>query len=179
MLDMAFQLLAFFILTYHPSSLEGEIRLALPAAGQAKAKDVLEVDAHRISDVDIEPPSDLTVVIRSRHDVGGESTPDQYVVESLQGTSPSFKTLNALCDYLQRELGRLKKERDPEIKQLHAKQSAGSLGPDERAHMKQLTGFSIKIRPDAHLKFAFVAEVMDECTRIGFNGVGFAPPPNQ
>jgi biopolymer transport protein ExbD len=30
MLDMAFQLLAFFIITYHPPDVEGDIRLRLP-----------------------------------------------------------------------------------------------------------------------------------------------------
>ena len=33
MLDMAFQLLTFFIMTYRPSALEGHMDLTLPAAG--------------------------------------------------------------------------------------------------------------------------------------------------
>jgi biopolymer transport protein ExbD len=32
MLDMAFQLLAFFIITYHPPAVEGDVRLRLPPA---------------------------------------------------------------------------------------------------------------------------------------------------
>ena len=39
MLDMSFQLLAFFIIMFHPSALEGQMALNLPAAGEAKAKD--------------------------------------------------------------------------------------------------------------------------------------------
>src|SRR5205823_44660 len=44
MLDMAFQLLTFFIFTYHPSALEGHMDLTLPAAGEAKAKDQKDID---------------------------------------------------------------------------------------------------------------------------------------
>ena len=36
MLDMTFQLLAFFILTYHPSSLEGQMEFSLPAAASGQ-----------------------------------------------------------------------------------------------------------------------------------------------
>src|SRR5947207_2085199 len=34
MLDMAFQLLTFFLFTYHPSALEGQMELALPVIGE-------------------------------------------------------------------------------------------------------------------------------------------------
>src|ERR1700736_3569201 len=107
MLDMAFQLLAFFILTYHPSALEGQVALALPAAGQAKAKDAKDVSPDNISDVDIEPPSELTVVIKRRQ--GSDGPPDHYLVESLQGSSRTLATLAALSDYLQKDFDRLKR----------------------------------------------------------------------
>src|SRR6516164_148323 len=106
MLDMAFQLLAFFILTYHPSALEGQVALAQPAAGQARAKDAKDVSPENISDVDIEPPGELTVVIKGRQ--RGEGPPDHYLVESLQGTSRSLETSSALSEYLKRDFDRLK-----------------------------------------------------------------------
>jgi biopolymer transport protein ExbD len=176
MLDMAFQLLAFFILTYHPSALEGQVALALPAAGQAKAKDAKDVSPENISDVDIEPPSELTVVIKRRQ--GGNGPPEHYLVESLQGSSRSLATLTALSDYLQKDFDRLKRERAPELGQLQAKQRAGTLTDADRKHFKQLTEYPVKIRPDAQVKFAYVVEVMDACARIGFNGLGFSPPPS-
>ena len=37
MLDLAFQVLLFFILTYQPSSLEGQVEMSLPDLAQAKA----------------------------------------------------------------------------------------------------------------------------------------------
>ena len=44
MLDMAFQLLMFFILTYRPSMLEGHLALSLPAEADAKADTPMQVD---------------------------------------------------------------------------------------------------------------------------------------
>jgi biopolymer transport protein ExbD len=176
MLDMAFQLLAFFILTYHPSALEGQVALALPAAGQARAKDAKDVSSENPSDVDIEPPSELTVVIKRRQT--GDGPPDRYLVESLQGTSQSLASSSALSDYLKKDFDRLKRERAPELRELREKQRTGSLTDSDKRHLKQLTEYLVKIRPDAQVKFAYVAEVMDACSRIGFNGIGFSPPPS-
>ncbi|NBY02570.1 MAG: hypothetical protein EBQ87_11400 [Planctomycetes bacterium] len=39
MLDMAFQLLTFFIFTYNPSGLEGQFDLSLPSENEAAAKE--------------------------------------------------------------------------------------------------------------------------------------------
>src|SRR5438477_9504059 len=64
MLDMAFQLLMFFILTYHPSALEGHMDLSLPAAGEAKAKQEPEVDPSK-SDTELELPSQMTVIVKA------------------------------------------------------------------------------------------------------------------
>jgi biopolymer transport protein ExbD len=68
MLDMAFQLLAFFIFVYHPSDLEGQMDLNLPEKQEAKAD--TPPDNPVQSDKD-EPPiveADITVVLRTQHD---------------------------------------------------------------------------------------------------------------
>ena len=44
MLDMSFQILFFFVMTYHPSALEGQLEMLLPATGQAKADKIENVD---------------------------------------------------------------------------------------------------------------------------------------
>jgi biopolymer transport protein ExbD len=36
----------------------------------------------------------------------------------------------------------------------------------------------IKIQADSKLKYAYLMQVMDECTQAGFGNVGFAPPPD-
>jgi len=43
MLDMAFQLLAFFVMTYHPSDLEGQMDLSLPSENITQAKKAEDV----------------------------------------------------------------------------------------------------------------------------------------
>src|SRR5204863_9650206 len=54
MLDMSFQLLAFFILTFRPSNaLEGQMDMALPRAGTAKAAAPERVDPFASSDTDV------------------------------------------------------------------------------------------------------------------------------
>jgi biopolymer transport protein ExbD len=68
MLDMAFQLLAFFIFTYHPSDLEGQMEMNLPDKAEPKA----ETPPENIvpSDPDQEPKieADITIMLRTQHD---------------------------------------------------------------------------------------------------------------
>jgi biopolymer transport protein ExbD len=70
MLDMAFQLLAFFILTYHPSALEGQMELLLPtdAATQAQKPDDVLPDAKADKKPNLEIASDLTVMVKAKPD---------------------------------------------------------------------------------------------------------------
>src|SRR5262249_7927304 len=82
MLDMAFQLLTFFIFTYHPSALEGHMDLTLPASGEAKAQDVKDVDPTR-SDTELELPSQLTVIVKASPD--GSGGIDKLVVQQPAG----------------------------------------------------------------------------------------------
>jgi biopolymer transport protein ExbD len=83
MLDMAFQLLTFFIFTYHPSALEGHMDLTLPAAGEAKAQDVKDVDPTKPSDTELELPSQLTVIVKASPD--GSGGIDKLVVQQPAG----------------------------------------------------------------------------------------------
>ncbi len=73
MLDMAFQLLAFFIFTYHPSDLEGQLDVDLAARGEAA-----QADADRPPDGDLAVAPDLTVIVRG-HDgaIGALSVEDR------------------------------------------------------------------------------------------------------
>jgi len=71
MLDMSFQLLAFFVMTFRVlGPAEGELDMYLPKAGEAQAKVPDAVDLSKTSDVDIDQSSDLTVVIEATG--GGE-----------------------------------------------------------------------------------------------------------
>jgi biopolymer transport protein ExbD len=144
MLDMAFQLLMFFIMTYHPSALEGHMDLSLPAAGEAKAKHPQDVDPNK-SDTEIELPSQLTVIVKASPD--GSGGIDKLLVQQAAGET-------------------LVRDRDDLLKFL-------------RKAREELTNQDdIKIQADSKLKYTFVMEVMDVCTRAGFRNVGFAPPPD-
>jgi biopolymer transport protein ExbD len=87
MLDMAFQLLAFFIFTYNPSDLEGHMDLTLPAAGEAKAKQEKDVDPSKSTpDTELELPSELTVVVKASPDGRGDL--DKITVQQRAGDTP-------------------------------------------------------------------------------------------
>jgi biopolymer transport protein ExbD len=177
MLDMAFQLLAYFIMVYHPSALEGQMQLALPAAGEAKAKSEMDVDPNILSDTEAEPPSEMTVVIKTQQDGGNASVPNTYLVENtLQGSAIPMTTLKEVGDYLHQEVERLRKERADEVQRLRARGT--KLSEDEKKRLRQLQEFSVKVKPASRLRFTFVADIMDAAARAGFTSVGFAPPPD-
>ena len=99
MLDMAFQLLTFFIFTYHPSALEGQMALNLPAAGEAQASAPENVDPNKPSDTELEVKADLSIFVNTRQDGTNNHVPFQYFVEALEGkVGPLSK--EELEDYL-------------------------------------------------------------------------------
>jgi len=70
MLDVVFQLLAYFIMNFHPASVaEGQMDMFLPATSQAKAQDVKDVDPFAMSTTEVEPPAEVTVKVESH--IGG------------------------------------------------------------------------------------------------------------
>src|SRR5438552_3039688 len=75
MLDMTFQLLAFFIVTFNPPSAgEGQMDLFLPAAGAAKAQAPEQVDPFAISSTEVEPPGEFTIVVEAQNGGIGKLT---------------------------------------------------------------------------------------------------------
>src|SRR5205085_12633268 len=69
MLDMAFQLLAFFIFTYHPSDLEGQMELNLPDKPDNRAADIPDnPQPNMMADQPPDVEADITVVLRTQHD---------------------------------------------------------------------------------------------------------------
>src|SRR5713226_4468198 len=64
MLDMSFQLLFFFIITFNPGRIEGQMAMNLPATGEAKAKKQEDVDPNKPSDVELDVPSDFVVAVK-------------------------------------------------------------------------------------------------------------------
>ena len=66
MLDMSFQLLAFFVMTFQAANvLEGQLDMYLPKAGNPQAKRPDEVDLAKDSDADLDQQAEVAVVVSS------------------------------------------------------------------------------------------------------------------
>lgn len=148
MLDMAFQLLTFFIFTYHPSAMEGQMELTLPGGGEAKAKDMKDVDPNSVSDPDIDSNTQVTVKVHTQKSDDAGAIVFPLDIEGL--TKHQAHTIKDLEAYLTK-----------------LKEDSALTNKD-----------SIKIEGDTKLKWACVVEVMDACKRAGFSNVGFSPPPD-
>jgi biopolymer transport protein ExbD len=103
MLDMSFQLLAFFIFTFHPSNtLEGQMDMALPRAGTAKAAAPEQVDPFASSDTDVDKGAEVTV----RVDSAGGGIDAISVADKAGGAEVNGKAgLKAKLDEMKRGLG--------------------------------------------------------------------------
>jgi biopolymer transport protein ExbD len=114
MLDMAFQILLFFIMIYHPSQLEGQMDLTLPDAAEAKAAAVAEAKPDKSMVGDVELPSEITVIVKTRHDGSHDGAISQITVQETAGTQP-LENVEALQKYLREERGKLSNQNDIKI----------------------------------------------------------------
>jgi biopolymer transport protein ExbD len=159
MLDMAFQIFAFFIVIYHPSQLEGQMLLNLPDLAQAKAAKPEEARPDQSMPGDLELPAEVTVVARTmRPDGTQDGSISQISVQERLGVKDIIKpdqgskelpNLDALRSYLQSIRGGLSNQTD------------------------------IRIEAESGLRYEYVMQIIDMCTRAGFKNVGFAPPPDR
>lgn len=151
MLDMTFQLLFFFVLTFKPAqAMEGKMEFSLPASGEARAMRPEDVDPNKPSDADLALPAQLTVVVKTQNTGAvGDGNISALIVKSVDGEQ-AVPNLAALEEYLRRKR---------EGEQISNKAD-------------------IKIEADSKLKYAGIIEVMDACIRSGFERVGFNPPPD-
>jgi biopolymer transport protein ExbD len=168
MLDMAFQLLTFFIFTYNPSALEGQMELAMPTKNEkaAHSPDQVSTTAEPQKEETPEIPLDLNVLIQSA-DVGYTMTLEEGVVRTPMGSDLAA---------LKRHLERLYKDKEASI---NAKVE-GVDGAKAKAEAKkeELKKLGIKVQGDSKLKWGNVVEVMDACRQAGFANVSFAAPPD-
>jgi biopolymer transport protein ExbD len=155
MLDMAFQLLAFFVMTYHPSDLEGQMQLALPSASTPAAHKQEQQDptAKPENNPVLDLQSDLTVIAKTQNDGVNNGAISALTVEDTSGSSTIHVTGDqtigdALTRYLQR------------IKDTVSNKSA------------------IRLQADSRLKWDNVVQVMDACRKAGFENISFVPPPD-
>jgi biopolymer transport protein ExbD len=166
MLDMAFQLLTFFIFTYHPSAMEGQLALTLPATKEAipDKPDGVKPGMPVNPKVDLDIPLDLNVRIQSRT--------SGYTLVLEEG---ALQTPVANVEALRKQLGKIFKEREASI-QDKAKSVDASKREDFIEEEKKKLG--AKVLGDSKLRWGNVVEVMDTCRSAGFGNVSFAPPPD-
>lgn len=100
MLDMTFQLLIFFILTFRPQAMEGQVSFSLPSPGEFKTHDVRPIEPPA---PEVELPPDLTVVVKTVRDGVNDGAISQLLVRSrtgeqavanLQGLGQHLRQLN-------------------------------------------------------------------------------------
>jgi biopolymer transport protein ExbD len=159
MLDMAFQIFAFFIVIYHPSQLEGQMLLHLPDLAEAKAAKPEEARPEQSMPGDLELPAEVTVIARTtRPDGIQDGSITQVSVQERLGTKDIIKadqgskeipSLDGLRQYLQSIRSGLSNQHD------------------------------IRIEAESGLRYEYVMQIIDLCTRAGFKNVGFAPPPDR
>jgi biopolymer transport protein ExbD len=149
MLDMAFQLLAFFVMTYHPSSFEGQMELSLPSEAITQAKTQADVDQQAKSDKDqeLQLTADVTVIVRTQRDNVNNGLISDISLQEESGMRPVGNSLDNLLTELK-------------------SRNATVANKD-----------NIKIQADNKLKWEEVVNVMDVCQQAGFKNISFVKPP--
>ena len=147
MLDMAFQLLAFFVMTYHPSDLEGQMDLSLPSENITQAQKPEEVDPSKAPDKNkpLDLPANLTVIVRTQMDNVNNGRISALTLQDDAGPQQ--------IDNLEKLAAELKRR-------------------SETVENKE----NIKIQADGRLKWEEVVHVMDVCQGAGFKNISFVPP---
>ncbi len=171
MLDMAFQILAFFIMTYHPSALEGHIPGSLaPPENFAKKSDQVNPNPTPM----IEPPLSIpeenllpelqeALQIRVKANVRGqvadqlEGTPSQVFIKT--GIQTQETTISDGDVDFKTALGRI----SARLKEIAKEGNADKT--------------NLKIAADADLRQQYVMQVYDVAKKANFKNIHFVPPP--
>ncbi len=149
-LDMSFQLLFFFVLSFKPAeAMEGKLDFHLPATGEARARRMEDVDPSKPSDSDLALPAQVTVLVKTIRDGVNDGNISAIIIKTESGEQavPNIETLEKI---------------------LESKRKDGQLQNTD----------DIKIAAESKLKYACVIEVMDACIRGGFARVSFDAPPD-
>lgn len=168
MLDMSFQIMAFFIMTYHPSALEGHIdgNLLPPEKAAVKSKDQKQTDPNVIpSDIDPELNEVLLVQIKAvpKNPEGGgdegknEGEPRQILLKLPAEPDPK-EIANASVEY---------------------KVAMKKLEEELRLYLKSnaVGNANIKLEGDNNLKHQYTMDAYDACKLAGFKNISFVAPP--
>lgn len=162
MLDMSFQILSFFIMTYHPSALEGHIAgsLAPPEITATKSKDNVTPD--------LIPPSVPEEMLLP------EIQEAPTVIVKVGGNEPGA----AAKIYLKRDKTQTDAAEVADAATTNWKQAKQDLTRELHRVKKEVGDQNnIKIEADGDLRQEYVLEVYDICKQSGFPKIHFVPPP--
>jgi biopolymer transport protein ExbD len=103
MLDMSFQLLFYFVMTFQSANaMEGHIDMMLPRGGTPQAKKPDQVDLTKDSDVDLAQQGEITVEVTSRR---GEINGLTIREKTKSTTVPALKVLRPMLQKVRTEQG--------------------------------------------------------------------------
>ncbi|MCI0642058.1 MAG: biopolymer transporter ExbD [Gemmataceae bacterium] len=165
MLDMAFQLMAFFIMTYHPSALEGHIdgNLLPPTLIATKGPKAADTPPD-LPAIDAPPELQdvLMVIVKSVAKGQTEGTrvdgePSRVMLKRPE--APSAVTVSDTDTTLDEGLKKLTSELKKILKEPGA------------------TKANIKIEADGNLKHMYLMRVYDACKIAGYQNISFVAPP--
>jgi biopolymer transport protein ExbD len=163
MLDMSFQILAFFVMTYHPSALEGHFDIKLLPPKNLATKDV-KADKSELPPTSEEPEFNdvLTVTVKTvakgQTENGRTDGDPSRILLTAPEDGPNSKTIADTDVPFEEGLKRL----GVELKKFL----------EDPTHSKA----NIKIEPDAELKHKYTMEVYDACKLSGFQNIQFVGP---
>ena len=175
MLDMSFQILAFFIMTYHPSALEGHIpgSLVPPENPAMKSKDnnvaLPDENALSVPEDELLPELQESILVKVKSLMKGqeqgtlvEGAPAQIFLKTAQ--DPDAQMLYDLVT---------SGKQDP------LKDSMATLNTRLKDMLKAGTTKSanLKIAADGDLRQQYIMMVYDTCKKAGFEKIHFVPPP--
>jgi biopolymer transport protein ExbD len=163
MLDMSFQILAFFIMTYHPSALEAHIAGSLtPPENLAKSMDPADPPIAGNEDPDIELAGAITVqvkaVVKGQEDALKKRVgdPAQIFIRTNLDVAPELLDRSDVVEF----------PKALEILEARLKQMGGGKGSKT----------NLKIAADGGLRYQYVLQVYDAAKRAGYEKIHFVPP---
>jgi biopolymer transport protein ExbD len=172
MLDMAFQLLMYFILTYHPSALEGEMDLAM-ANSNVITENIPQIKADP-SNLPKDDKDELNVRVQMKGDNKYVTTLEEKtntIARQVVGTP--MEDRKQLRDTLNVKF----KSRAEKIKQaLKEKMETDRTVDPDKFKKEEIRKVSINVQGDRALRMGSVIEVMDDCRQAGdkaFKEAGF------
>src|SRR6266478_8570318 len=168
MLDMSFQLLFFFIITFNPGKVEGQMAMNLPATGEAKAKNQQDVDLNKQSDTELDVPSDFVVSVKHY---------DQNVTLAVRDSEKVY-AIGKITDMDKLNSGDQRKEIDKLLAKLTEKLKEKLDEKKKERKEGDKANDNVKIEANSKMKYSMLVGVMDACIRAGYSQVGFAPPPD-